>query len=158
MGSIVLDESIDPLLEQAWELLGSSDAMDALAEAYKPGRTFAQAFADFYAQGVCRAGAAGSRCRQSREMHRMGAPVLRAAIERADELHAALLARNRELEAAGYHAQVAVAPQSSLLFLIDAQSGARVALKRIAANCSRAGRLVAGGPAEVFDRGSGRHS
>ena len=53
--------------------------------------------------------------------HRMGAPVLRAALERADELHAALVERNKALEAAGYHAQVAVAPQSSLLFLIDEQ-------------------------------------
>ncbi|MGB6722240.1 MAG: bacillithiol biosynthesis BshC, partial [Terracidiphilus sp.] len=55
---------------------------------------------------------------------------LRAALERADELHAALLERNGALEAAGYHAQVAVTPQSSLLFLIDSQTGARLALKR----------------------------
>ena len=131
VGSIALDESIDPLIEQAWELLGASDAMDALAEAYKPGRTLAQAFADFYARAFAAQGLlildAGSR-----DIHRMGAPVLEAAIERADEFHAALMARNRELEGAGYHAQVALAPQSSLLFLIDAQSGARVALKRIA--------------------------
>jgi uncharacterized protein YllA (UPF0747 family) len=60
----------------------------------------------------------------------MGAPVLRAGIERADELHAALLDRNLALEAAGYHAQVAVAPRSSLLFLIDDRTGARIALKR----------------------------
>ncbi len=68
----------------------------------------------------------------SRDFHRLGAPVLRAGIERADELHAALLDRNRALEAAGYHAQVAVTEQSSLLFLIDAQTGARLALKRTA--------------------------
>jgi bacillithiol biosynthesis cysteine-adding enzyme BshC len=129
VGGIVLDESISPLLDQAWELLGSSDAMDALAAAYQPGRTLAQAFRDFYsrafaAQGLLVLDAGG------REFHRMGAPVLRAAIERADELHAALLDRNRELEEAGYHAQVAVAPRSSLLFLIDERSGARLALKR----------------------------
>jgi uncharacterized protein YllA (UPF0747 family) len=56
--------------------------------------------------------------------------VLRAAIERADELHAALLERNRELESAGYEAQVVVAPHSSLLFLVDGRSGARLALRR----------------------------
>jgi len=99
VGRIVLDESIQPLIEQAWELLGSSDAMDALVEAYKPGRTFAQAFAHFYAkvfaQGLLILDAA------SRPIHRLGAPVLRAALERADEFHAALTARNRELEAAG---------------------------------------------------------
>jgi bacillithiol biosynthesis cysteine-adding enzyme BshC len=135
VGAITLNDSIAPLIDQAWELLGSSDAMDALAEAYKPGRTFAQAFADFYAkvfaaQGLLIVDAA------SREIHRMGAPVLRAAIERADELHAALDARNRELERAGYHVQVAVVPQSSMLFLIDSQSGARIALKRIAATAA----------------------
>ena len=131
VGGIVLDDSITPLLDQAWELLGSSDAMEALSGAYKPGRTFAQAFADFYskmfaAQGLLVLDAGG------RDFHRLGAPVLRAALERADELHSALLDRNRQLEAAGYHAQVAVAPQSSLLFLIDEKTGARLALKRTA--------------------------
>ena len=144
VGAIALDESITPLLDQAWELLGSSDAMDALAEAYKPGRTFAQAFADFYAKVF---GPKGLLIidTDSREIHRIGAPVLRAAMERADELHAALEERNRELERAGYHVQVAVAPQSSLLFLIDPQSGARVALRRTAATAAEpAGMWQAG--------------
>ena len=131
VGAVVLDESIEPLIDQAWELLGSSDAMEALAAAYKPGRTFGQAFGEFYskafaAQGLLVLDAVG------REVHRLGAPVLRAAIERADELHSALLERNKALEAAGYHAQVAVTPQSSLLFLIHERSGERIALKRTA--------------------------
>jgi len=131
VGGIVLDESITPLVEQAWDLLGPSDAMEALAAAYQPGQTLAQAFAAFYsqafaAQGLLVLDAAG------RAIHRMGAPVLRAGLERADELHAALLERNRELAAADYHAQVAVTAESSLLFLIDESTGARLALKRIA--------------------------
>ena len=131
VGGIVLDESIAPLIDQAWELLGASDAMDAVAEAYKPGNTFAQAFKEFYAkvfaaQGLLVLDAGG------REFHRMGAPVLLAALESADELHAALLERDRALAAAGYHAQVAVGQQSSLLFLIDERTGARLALKRTA--------------------------
>ena len=129
VGGVVLDESILPLVDQAWELLGSSDAMEALAAAYQPGRTFAQAFRDFYAKAFAAQGLlvldAGGR-----EFHRMGAPVLQAAIERADELHAALLKRNHALVAAGYHAQVAVGAQSSLLFLLDERTGARLALKR----------------------------
>jgi bacillithiol biosynthesis cysteine-adding enzyme BshC len=129
VGDLVLDESISPLLDQAAELLGPSDATEALAAAYQPGRTFAQAFAEFYrkafaAQGLLVLDAAG------REWHRLGAPVLGAALERADELHAALVERNRALEAAGYHVQVGVAPGSSLLFLIDSHTGARLALKR----------------------------
>jgi bacillithiol biosynthesis cysteine-adding enzyme BshC len=130
-GRIVFDESITPLVERAVELLGPSEATDALIAAYKPGRTFAQAFADFYsaifsAQHLLVVDAAG------RDFHRLGAPVLRAAIERADEFHAALTERSQALEAAGYHAQVAVAPQSSVLFLIDEKTGARIALRRVA--------------------------
>ena len=131
VGDLVLDDSILPLIDQAWELLGPSDAMDALAAAYQPGRTLAQAFREFYSrvfatQGLLILDASG------RDLHRLGAPVLRAALERADELHAALVDRNRALEAAGYHVQVAVGPQSSLLFLLDERTGARVALKRSA--------------------------
>ena len=96
VGNVVLDETITPLIERAWELLGYSDAMEALAAAYQPGRTFAQAFAEFYskvfgAQGLLVLDAG------SRDFHRLGAPVLRAAIERADELHAALIERNNAL-------------------------------------------------------------
>lgn len=129
VGGIVLDERIAPLVEQAWELLGPSDAMDALADAYQPGRTFAQAFAQFYAK-VFAALELLVLDASGRAFHRMGAPVLRAAVERADEFHAALVARQGELEAAGYQAQVAVGAQSSLLFLLDEKTGARLALKR----------------------------
>src|SRR3569833_1979845 len=128
VGNVVIDESIEPLIDQTWELLGTSDAMDALVTAYKPGRTFGQAFADFYsnafaAQGLLILDASGA------EIHRLGSPVLKAAIERADEFHAALIERNKALEAAGYHAQVAVSSDSSLLFLLDDRTGARLSLK-----------------------------
>lgn len=129
-GTVVLDESISGLVERVGENLGPSETTEALAAAYRPGRTFAQAFAQFYAkifaaQGLLVVDAGG------REFHRLGAPVLRAGIERADEFHAALVERDQALQAAGYHSQVVVAPQSSLLFLIDDRTGARVALKRI---------------------------
>ena len=131
VGSVGIDATIAPLLDEAAELIGWSDALEALQVAYRPGRTFAQAFAEFYsrafaAQGLLVFDAA------SAEAHRLGAPVLQAAIEQADELYAALIERNKALVAAGYHAQVAVAPGSSLLFLIDTETGARLALKRTA--------------------------
>ncbi len=140
VGGLPLDGAILPLVERARELLGFSEAAEDLARAYRPGRTFAQAFAEFYAkvfsaQGLLILDAGG------RAFHRLGAPVLRAALERADELHLALLERNRALEAAGYHAQVAVGAQSSLLFLIDEKTGARLALKRIAPTAAEPGGL-----------------
>jgi bacillithiol biosynthesis cysteine-adding enzyme BshC len=139
-GRIVLDGSITALAERAAEILGPSEATDALIAAYQPGRTFAEAFAAFYAkvfaaQGLLIVDAS------SREFHRLGAPVLRAALERADEFHAALLERSQALEAAGYHAQVMVAEQSSLLFSIDDKSGARLALKRMAPTVEEPGGL-----------------
>jgi bacillithiol synthase len=140
VGPIVLDQRITPLIDQAWELLGGSDAMDALAAAYQPGRTFAQAFAEFYSKAFAAEGLLVLDA-SSREVHRIGAPVLLAGIERADELHAALTARNAELVAAGYHAQVAVAPQSSLLFLVDEKTGLRVALRRTPPSAAEAGGL-----------------
>ncbi len=147
VGRLALTKAIAPLVEQAQSLLGWSEIGEHLAAAYRPGVTLAEAFRAFYSRIFSRFGLlildpAG------REAHRQGAPVLRAAIERADEFHAALLERNRELESAGYHAQVAVAERSSLLFLIDAQTGARVALKRTPATAAepagiwQAGRLT----------------
>jgi bacillithiol biosynthesis cysteine-adding enzyme BshC len=128
-------------------LLAWSEPAEWLAAAYRPGITLAQAFRSFYARlfghhGLLILDPSG------REAHREGAPVLRAAIERADELHQALLLRNRELEAAGYHAQVAVGERSSLLFLIDSATGARAALRRTAGSADQpdgswqAGRLT----------------
>jgi bacillithiol synthase len=150
-GRVVLDDSITPLVERAAELMGPSETTDALVASYRPGRTFAQAFAEFYAkvfaaQGLLIVDPGG------REFHRLGAPVLRAAIERADEFHAALIERGEALDAAGYHAQVAVAEQSSLLFLIDEKSDARLALKRIAADAAEPNGLwQAAGPEDVLN-------
>lgn len=135
VGSVVIDETIEPLIDQAWELLGTSDAMDALVAAYKPGRTFGQAFADFYSKAFAAQGLLILDA-SSAEIHRLGSPVLKAAIERADEFHAALLERNKALEAAGYHAQVAVTSDSSLLFLLDERTGARLSLKRTPASAA----------------------
>ena len=140
VGAVVLDESIEPLVDQASELLGYSDAMEWLAAAYRPGQTLAGAFAEFYgkvfaAQGLLILNPSG------REAHRLGAPVLRAAIERADELRQALTGRNAELKQAGYHAQVAVAEQGSLLFLMEPETGARLALKHKKASAEEPGGI-----------------
>ncbi len=129
VGAIVLDDTITALINEAREVLGASEATEALAAAYRPGRTFAEAFGEFYSRAFAEQGLLVLDA-SSRAAHRMGARVLRAAIERADELHSALLDRDRELEIAGYHAQVAVTTQSSLLFAIDKEHGARLALKR----------------------------
>jgi bacillithiol biosynthesis cysteine-adding enzyme BshC len=130
VGGILLDGPIEPLLEQAGELIGWSDTLEALNEAYQPGRTFAQAFAEFYRRAFAAQGLlVFDAC--SREVHRMGAPILREALTRADEFTARLSERDEELKRAGYHSQVLVTDRSSLLFLLDEKTGARIALKQL---------------------------
>lgn len=129
VGGILLGEHIGPVLNQAAELLGTGAALDALEAAYKPGVTYAEAFARFLSavfseQGLILVDAS------TLDFHRMGAPVFRAAIERAAELELLLLDRTRLLEERGYAAQVLVSAGGSLLFLIDDETGARLSLKR----------------------------
>src|SRR5579859_5961950 len=61
-------------------------------------------------------------------IRKIGAPLLAEALSAAPELKARLLERNRELTAAGYHAQVHIEPKSSLFFLLE--NGERVQLRR----------------------------
>ncbi len=132
VGGISLGDSGERLaaeLERASELLGWAPVCDLLRECYTPEATLAKSFGRlltrvFAAQGLVVMDAA------SREFHALGAAALRYAIEHAAELETALLARSKELEAAGYHAQVLVVAGHSLLFLMDAETGARTPLRR----------------------------
>ncbi len=137
VGGIVFGEEIKPLLDQAEFLLAAGIAQ--LRASYRPGRTFGQAFGEWIAAAFASHGLIVLDA-SSREFHAMGSGILRQAIERAGELHDALTERDRLLAASGYHSQVLVAAQSSLLFLIDGSTGARQALKRLADGKWQAGR------------------
>ena len=58
----------------------------------------------------------------------LAAPLFDKALARAQELNEALIERGKVLEETGYHAQVHVTPETSLLFRIE--DGRRIALKR----------------------------
>jgi len=58
----------------------------------------------------------------------LAAPALRQAVEQAPELSASVMARNKELLAAGYHAQVHVEETTSFVFLLE--NGKRLNLRR----------------------------
>jgi len=127
VGDIRLGEEIVPLVEEAAALLGDSEATQFLRESYRPGETLGTAFARFYARlfgawGVIILDAADA------EMHRMAAPIYRAAIERSEDIDAALLSRGQALEKAGYHQQVKVTASSVLLF--TKREGARTVIHR----------------------------
>jgi bacillithiol synthase len=127
VGTVTFGPEIEPLVEAAASLLGDSEATKYLRESYRPGENFGSAFARLFSRlfgewGVILLDASDP------EFHRLAAPIYSAAIERAAELDEALLARGRELEAAGYHQQVKVTPSSTLLFTL--RDGARVPVHR----------------------------
>ena len=78
----------------------------------------------------------------------LAAPALRAAVEAGPELSARVLERNRELEAAGYHAQVHIEEQTSLFFLLE--NGRRQTLRRHGLEYLQNGRRF--DTAELLDR------
>jgi bacillithiol synthase len=128
VSDVRLGEEILPVVEEAASLLGDTEASQLLRESYRPGETLGTAFARFYARlfsqwGVILLDAS------DRELHRVAAPVYRAAIERVEDLDAALLARGAALEGAGYYQQVRVTESSVLLFAM--RQGARTAIHRI---------------------------
>jgi bacillithiol synthase len=127
VGTVRFGSEIEPVVEAATGFLGDSEVAVFLREAYRPGETFGTAFARLFARifadwGVILLDASDP------EFHQIAQPIYRAAIERAAELDKALLARGRELEAAGYHQQVKVTPSSTLLFTV--RDGARVPVHR----------------------------
>jgi len=61
-------------------------------------------------------------------MRAIGAPFMASALEAAPGLKSALLERNGELTAAGYHAQVHVDSKTSLFFVLE--NGERVTLRQ----------------------------
>jgi bacillithiol biosynthesis cysteine-adding enzyme BshC len=135
VGGVALNAETAPLLEEAieraTELLEFAPVTEWIRDAYlSPEATLASGFGRliariFAAQGLIVVDAA------SREFHAMGASTLRYAIEHADALEQDLLARTEELTGLGYHAQVTVFESSSLLFLLDEETGERVALRRV---------------------------
>ena len=127
VGTIRFGSEVESVIEAATGLLGPSAIADFLREAYRPGETFGSAFARLFARlfadwGVILLDAADP------ELHVIAEPIYQAAIERASELDDALLARGKELDAAGYHQQVKVTPSSTLLFTL--RNGARVPVHR----------------------------
>jgi uncharacterized protein YllA (UPF0747 family) len=111
VGGVVPGPELETVLKRATELLEFAPVSEWLRECYTP-------------KGLVVMDAAG------RGFHALGARTLRYAIEHAEQLQAALMARSIELVKAGYHAQVLTAEAGSMLFLLDETTGERVALRR----------------------------
>ena len=127
VSAVRLGDEILPLVDEAAKLLGDSEAAQFLRETYRPGESLGTAFARLYARifadwGVILLDASDG------ELDRVAVPIYRAAVERSEELAAAVLKRGQALEAAGYHQQVKVTSSSVLLFTL--QQGARTPIHR----------------------------
>lgn len=115
--------------------------------AYQPGRTMGQAFG-----ALLRALTAGYGLIQidpmQPEIRALAAPLIRKALDAAPDLTNGILERNRELESAGYHAQVHVEPHTSLVFLLE--NGRRLTLRRNGSDYQINGRILTS--SELNDR------
>jgi bacillithiol biosynthesis cysteine-adding enzyme BshC len=141
VSAVPLGEEILPVIEEAANMLGDTDVTRLLRESYSPGESLGTAFARFFARLFASWGVIVLDASDP-ELHRIAKPIYRSAIERADDLDAALLARGGELEKAGYYQQVKVTPSSVLLFTL--RDGARVPIRRKANGSPEAGKFVIG--------------
>lgn len=145
VGGVVPGPELEHVLDQASELLAYAPVTDWLRECYLPKGdrkpTLASAFGKLIAKIFAEQGLIVIDA-STREFHALGAKTLRYAIEHADELQQELIARSEELVKAGYHAQVTVLEGASLLFILDHETGERIALRRPAEGQWKAGGHV----------------
>src|SRR5258708_15829423 len=99
-----------------------------LHDAWRPGRTYGEAFARLMTALLGSHGLILLDPRD-RRLKQLAAPLYADAARRAPEIAQAVETRSRELEQAGYHAQVVASANSFPLFLHDS-TGARHALTR----------------------------
>jgi bacillithiol biosynthesis cysteine-adding enzyme BshC len=133
VGHVVVDNSIDAAVDQLFELLPNSEFaadMKALVkDAWRQGRGYAESFATMMTSLLGRYGLIFLDPLDP-ELKKLAAPLYSEAAQRASEIAAALEKRSKELESAGYHAQVLATANSFPLFLHDEQ-GSRHAVARV---------------------------
>ncbi len=134
---------LDGLREALRDLPFGEETAALVAEAYGPGETLGSAFGKLLRR-ILR----GQEMPFFDPMHpasrRLAAPVLGDAVRAMPGLVARLMERGKELAAAGYHAQVLVEGQTSLVFLLE--NGRRLALRRSGEDYQTAdGRRISGG-------------
>lgn len=138
VGRIRLGETANAVVEHAVQLLsgpGAREIAEALKASYQSNETFGSAFGKLLARLLKSRGLI-LLDPLDRRLHELARPIYRKAIEEAGRITDDLLARSKALERRGFHAQVKVTQQSTLLFL-DVQ-GQREPIRR------KNGEFVAG--------------
>jgi bacillithiol biosynthesis cysteine-adding enzyme BshC len=121
VGRIPLGQNVAELARNAAALLQGpeSERLGAMLRAcYGPGETYGSAFAKLFVRLFAGRGLILLDPMDER-LHRIAAPVYRQALEERDALNDKLLKRGKDLERAGYGAQVKVTARSTLLFQME---------------------------------------
>jgi bacillithiol biosynthesis cysteine-adding enzyme BshC len=145
VGEISLGEAVREVSTRAAGILeGETSAEVArwLTDCYRPEETFGSAFAKLMTRIFAGRGLIFLDP-LSPELHQLSAKTMLRAIREHELLAQELVARSAALERAGYHAQVKIAEQGTLVFRIV--DGQRVALR------PKDGGFVAGSKQESFD-------
>jgi bacillithiol biosynthesis cysteine-adding enzyme BshC len=125
VGRIALGTEVERLTREAAELL-ESDGSDLLAqylmESYKAQETYGSAFGKLFARLFAQQGLI-LLDPLDEGLHRIAAPLYQHALAERDVLNEKLLQRAKELDRAGFAAQVKVTSKSTLLFYLG--DGAR---------------------------------
>jgi bacillithiol biosynthesis cysteine-adding enzyme BshC len=103
------------------------EVADAVEEAYRAGSTMGKSFGELV-RGLLARHDILQVDPLLPAFRELAAPALRKAVEAAPELTARVLQRNKDLAAAGYHAQVHVEEQTSFVFLLE--NDKRLTLRR----------------------------
>jgi bacillithiol biosynthesis cysteine-adding enzyme BshC len=132
VGLVKLDESIEETVTRLLDVLPRTeftpDIESLLRDAWRPGRTYGEAFAHMLTKLLGKHGLILLDPLDAR-LKQLASPLYAEAARRAPVIADALVERSRELEEAGYHAQVLASGDSFPLFL-HTEDGARHALTR----------------------------
>jgi bacillithiol biosynthesis cysteine-adding enzyme BshC len=132
VGSVRLDDSIDETIKRLLDVLPSTEFIpeieSLLRETWKPGTGYGEAFARMMTRILGRYGLILLDPLDA-SLKQLAAPLYAEAARHAPLIASALVERSRELEAAGYHAQVATSENAFPLFL-HTENGTRHAVTR----------------------------
>ena len=121
VGRIALGAEGEKLAREAAELL-ARDSGEQLAqylmESYKAEETYGSAFGKLFARLLAPQGLILLDPLDA-DLHKVAAPLYQHALAQRDELNERLLARGKELEAAGFEATVKVTSKGTLLFRFE---------------------------------------
>src|SRR5712671_6837149 len=120
VGEISLGAEVEPFAQEAAELLsnqGSDLLAEYLRESYRPEETYGSAFGKLFARLFAQQGLILMDPLDT-GFHKVAAPLYQHALAERDAVNEKLLQRGKDLDRAGFDAQVKVTSRSTLLFYL----------------------------------------